>query len=202
MGVQYCPPESIETAKQSIIDPVGVTIAEVGEPSPETVTDYVAGIATDGDATAISQHSTYPPQYAALIKSIQDHTIDYDNVCYYTFALHPSVTLVPTLPAVGEKVDTSGTILISAFVAEFESEIRITGGVGGALQDDGDHLTTIIGTFGTAMTAAKLLNLPRDQTRHALGTAASLYSGVAENYGTMTKPLHAEMANQNGIRAV
>src|SRR6185503_2819964 len=39
------------------------------------------------------------------------------------------------------------------------------------------------------------------ETRHALGIAASLASGLKENFGSMTKPFHAGHAAQNGVRA-
>jgi 2-methylcitrate dehydratase PrpD len=65
----------------------------------------------------------------------------------------------------------------------------------------GFHSSGTIGTFGAAAAAAKLLDLDREQTAHAIGIAASLAAGIRVNFGTMTKPLHVGRAAQNGVMA-
>src|SRR5262249_23138881 len=65
----------------------------------------------------------------------------------------------------------------------------------------GFHSTGTVGTFGAAAAAAKLLNLNDQQMAHMLAIAASLSSGIRVNFGTMTKPLHAARAAENGIFA-
>jgi 2-methylcitrate dehydratase PrpD len=66
----------------------------------------------------------------------------------------------------------------------------------------GFHSTGTIGTFGAAASAAKLLQLGPAATTHALGIAASLSAGIRVNFGSMTKPLHAGRAAENGVTAV
>jgi 2-methylcitrate dehydratase PrpD len=46
-----------------------------------------------------------------------------------------------------------------------------------------------------------LARLTVDQTRSAIGIAASLAAGLQANFGTMTKPLHAGAACRNGLMA-
>jgi len=46
-----------------------------------------------------------------------------------------------------------------------------------------------------------VLGLDPTQTRHTLGIAASLASGLKENFGSMTKPFHAGHAARNGVFA-
>ena len=65
----------------------------------------------------------------------------------------------------------------------------------------GWHATATIGTLGCAAAAARMLGLDVGQTRHALGIAASLASGLKENFGSMTKPFHAGHAARNGVFA-
>src|SRR5581483_735909 len=48
---------------------------------------------------------------------------------------------------------------------------------------------------------AKVLSLDRSATARALGIAASLASGIKQNFGTMTKPLHLGNAARNGAFA-
>jgi 2-methylcitrate dehydratase PrpD len=52
-----------------------------------------------------------------------------------------------------------------------------------------------------AAAVARVLGLDVDQTGHALGIAASLASGLKENFGSMVKPYHAGHAAMNGVRA-
>src|SRR5207247_11261766 len=56
--------------------------------------------------------------------------------------------------------------------------------------------------FGAAASAAKLLGLSRSAVTHALGIAASMSAGIRVNFGSMTKPLHAGRAAENGVVAV
>jgi 2-methylcitrate dehydratase PrpD len=51
------------------------------------------------------------------------------------------------------------------------------------------------------MAVGKLMGLKVEVLRRALGIAASMASGLRENFGTMTKPLHAGRAAENGVTA-
>ncbi len=53
-----------------------------------------------------------------------------------------------------------------------------------------------------AVGAAKLLRLDRGKVKASLGIGASLAGGLRQNFGTMTKALHAGRAAQNGVFAV
>src|SRR6185436_6716285 len=65
----------------------------------------------------------------------------------------------------------------------------------------GWHCTSTLGTIGAAAAAARLLGLDRGAIAHCLAIAASEASGLKENFGTDTKPLHAGLAARNGIVA-
>jgi 2-methylcitrate dehydratase PrpD len=59
----------------------------------------------------------------------------------------------------------------------------------------------VYSVFGAAAGAARLFELDADATAHAFGIAASQAGGLRANFGTMTKPLHAGIANRTGIEA-
>jgi 2-methylcitrate dehydratase PrpD len=65
----------------------------------------------------------------------------------------------------------------------------------------GWHPTATIGTLGAVAAAANLLGLTGPQVQMALGIAASKAAGLRQNFGTMTKPLHAGEAARNGVEA-
>jgi 2-methylcitrate dehydratase PrpD len=58
-----------------------------------------------------------------------------------------------------------------------------------------------MGGLGAAMAVGKLLGFKEEQLLRTLGIAASMASGLRENFGTMTKPLHAGRAAENGVNA-
>jgi 2-methylcitrate dehydratase PrpD len=58
-----------------------------------------------------------------------------------------------------------------------------------------------MGGLGAAMAAGKILRLKENVLVQALGIVASMASGLRENFGTMTKPLHAGRAAENGVTA-
>ncbi|MCZ6547587.1 MAG: MmgE/PrpD family protein, partial [Deltaproteobacteria bacterium] len=66
---------------------------------------------------------------------------------------------------------------------------------------EGFHSTATIGGLGAAVAVGKLLRLKEEGLERALGLAASMASGLRENFGTMTKPLHAGRSAENGVTA-
>lgn len=201
LRLEDCPDEAVEMAKECIIDVVGVTLAGADEVSSNKVKEYVHGLGATGETTVMGESEQYALPHAALINGVQGHALDYDDTTFYTFSLHPSVTLVPTLLATGEITDASGRDILASFIAGFETQIRIAGGIGGVLQQMGYHPTGTVGVFGATVAAGRLLDLNQGEFQTAMGIASSLYSGLIHNYGTMTKPYHAGLANQNGIKA-
>lgn len=200
LDFETCPDAAIETAEQSILDTIGVVLGGVDSSCSQIGVAYVDDVAADGPSHVPGRGGTYPPEFAAFLTGVQGHALDFDDVTY-TFPIHPSVTIVPTLLALGEATGSNGRDLIATYVAAFEFEIRVAGGVGSDLLAGRLHPTAVVGVFGSLAAAARLLDLDRDEFRRAIGIVASLYGGSTANFGTMTKPLHAGRANENGIRA-
>jgi len=100
-----------------------------------------------------------------------------------------------------EAETADGAAVTLAYLLGFE----IDAAIGSAINPDhytrGWHSTATIGTIGCAAAAARLLALDLGQVRHAMGLAASLASGLKENFGSMTKPYHAGHAARNGVLA-
>jgi 2-methylcitrate dehydratase PrpD len=58
-----------------------------------------------------------------------------------------------------------------------------------------------MGTIGACAAAAKAKGMNAERVAVALSIAASSASGLRENFGTMTKPLHAGRAAESGVAA-
>ena len=97
--------------------------------------------------------------------------------------------------------ENSGKEIITAYAVGFEVGAKLGIGVGQSIYDRGWHNTSAIGSIASAAAAAHLLKLDLEETKVALGIAASLAHGLRENFGTMTKPLHAGNAARNGSLA-
>jgi 2-methylcitrate dehydratase PrpD len=88
-----------------------------------------------------------------------------------------------------------------AYILGVEVECRIADAINPRHYQSGFHSTATMGGIGAAVAAAKILRLREDVLLRVLGIAASMASGLRENFGTMTKPLHAGRAAENGVTA-
>lgn len=137
---------------------------------------------------------------AAQLNGIAAHALDFDD-CNLEMDGHPSVSIVPALLALGDRIDCSGADLLTAYVAGVETEIRIARISNPAHADRGWHPTVTFGVIGAAVAVSRLLQLSPGKMAVAMGIAASCAAGLRANSGTMTKPLHAGQANRNGLQA-
>ncbi len=195
-----CPDAAVTQVRRAALDTLGVTLAGAAEPSAVAVRGVVRAEGSTPLCTVIGTSLRAAPTWAALANGTAGHAHDFDDT---NFALmgHPSAPLLSAALAAAEAETASGRDVVVAYLVGFE----ISAAVGIALNPDhytrGWHATSSIGTLGCAAAAAKLLGLDVDQTRHALGVAASLASGLKENFGSMTKPFHAGHAARNGVFA-
>jgi len=65
----------------------------------------------------------------------------------------------------------------------------------------GYHKPSVYSVFGATSGVARLLGLSTTAVANALGIAASQSGGLRANFGTMTKPMHAGIANRTGVEA-
>jgi 2-methylcitrate dehydratase PrpD len=137
---------------------------------------------------------------AALINGISSHVFDFDDTDLLT-AVHPSAPVMPTVLALAELNPVSGRDLVTAIAMGFEAECRLGRAVQPALGAIGWHPTGVVGVFGAAIAAGKLLGLDEERMCHAIGLAATQPVGVREMFGSMTKSFHPGRAAQNGLLA-
>ncbi len=190
----------IERAKKAMIDTVGVTLAGVGEPVGRIVADFAQRMGGAPEASIIGTGARTAAPMAALVNGAIGHALDFDDSSYLLSG-HPSVVVLPAVLAQGEKQGASGREVMEAFVIGYEISTKLGRGMNPEHYGAGWHSTCTLGTMGAAGAAAHLRGFDVETTRHALGIAASHASGVHANFGTMTKPLHAGLAPEAGLRA-
>jgi 2-methylcitrate dehydratase PrpD len=109
------------------------------------------------------------------------------------------IIIIPFLPVWAHQSNLSGR---DAFgISLVEVECKIASAISLSHYDHGWHATPVIGVLGAVAATSWLARLNADQTRNAIGIAASLAGGLQANFGTMTKPLHAGIACRNGLVA-
>ncbi len=191
------PPEAVEWAKVGILDTVGVTLAGSSDPSAT----IVAGVlSSGGKSLLLGTPKRTGALDAALVNGTASHALDFDD-CNNTLGGHPSAPILPAMFALADEIGATGRDFISAYVAGFETECKISLGVNFYQYTRGWHPTTTIGVFGATAACAKLLKLDDERTATALAIAASLASGIKSNFGTYVKPLHIGHCARNGLFA-
>ncbi|MGD9803047.1 MAG: MmgE/PrpD family protein [Hyphomicrobiaceae bacterium] len=186
-------------ARHALLDWFAVTIAGAKEPLAAILAEEFRS-STTGPCTIIASDSKASVHDAALVNGAVSHALDYDDVNRLMHG-HPTVPVAAAVIALGEMLGKSGRDVLTAFVAGYEVECRLGEMLGDGHYEHGFHATGTMGTFGAAAGAANLLGLDPERTAMALGIAASEASGLKINFGTMTKPLHAGKAAQNGLIA-
>src|SRR5437899_12825981 len=150
------PPEAHELARQCILDYYGVALAGAGDELVRLLLDETAEAGGAPQASVIGHDIRLSVLAAALVNGAASHALDYDDV-NMAMPGHPSVAILPGLPALAETQQSSGREVITAFVAGYEMACRI----GAALQPGhynlGFHSTGTIGAFGAAAACARLL---------------------------------------------
>ena len=203
------PEKAVVEAKRCLIDGFGVVLAGSTVRGSAIVREYVKASSGAGESTILGpDRMSAAAAHAALANGASGHAMDYDDTQLSTtpdriFGLltHPTVPPLSASLALGERIGASGRAFLEAFLTGFEVECKIAEAINPSHYALGFHSTGTIGTFGAAASAAKLLNLTPAATAHALGIAASLSAGIRVNFGSMTKPLHAGRAAENGVTA-
>ena len=204
------PAKAVAEAKRCLIDGFGVVLAGATVHGSGIVREYVKtfDVATRGASILGPERLSANAAHAALANAASGHAMDYDDTQLsstpdrvFGLLTHPTVPVLASTLAVAERRGVSGRTFLEAFLTGFEVECKTAEAIKPDHYLRGFHSTGTIGTFGAAASAAKLLGLTPAQIPHALGIAASMSSGIRVNFGSMTKPLHAGRAAENGVTA-
>ena len=191
------PPTGVEQIKISVLDTLGVALVGAKGRIGAILCDFVKEMGGNPQARLIGSGIKTSVLNAALANATFAHADDYDDMDSFG---HPGCILAPTALALGEQLKLPGRKILEAYAIGFEVGRKLRAGMG-AIERAGYHSSCLLGTMATAAESAKLLGLDIDRTRASLGIAASLASGIVQNFGTHTKPLHAGHAGRSGILA-
>lgn len=162
--------EVVDAVKRVVLDTLGVAIAGSGAIGVEGVIDLCTEWGSKKESTILVHGFKMPSLFAAFCNSMMVHALDYDDNLDKA-RVHVSVAVVPAALAVAEAAaGITGKDLITAIALGADLSYRL----GLAIDlDIGWHQTTVLGKFGAASAAAKLLGLSNDETRNTFGLAYS-----------------------------
>lgn len=191
------PEQAAQLCKRSILDTVGAMVL-----GGQTPVARAAGkvMKAPGGATAVGLGRGYAARDAAFLNGISGHELELDDTSSSNLG-HPTVAVLPTVLALGEELGSSGGEVLNAFAAATEVECKLGRICARALHKRGWHASSVTGVVGAAAGASKLLKLDFEHTCWALGLAASMASGVRENFGTAAKSVHIGKTAADGVVA-
>lgn len=195
------PKEAIRVAKRCFMDTTGVALAASKQPEGEIITKFTKERKAAPEASVIGGGFKTSVDLAALANGTLSHALDYDDISV-EFLGHPSTVIVPAVLALSESRRVSGKDALCSFILGFEVGAMIGKGMGVKFFESSWHPTPVVGIMGATAASAKILGLNAQQLRMAFGIASSLAGGLTENFGTMTKPLHAGSAVKNSLLSV
>ena len=187
-----------EEAALAIADTVGGALAATDETVTRSVLDVVWGESGTSQVWGLDVRTT--PRNAALVNGTMAHAHDIDDT-NPSMRGHPSCPVVPAVFALAPTTNANGKDVIAAYVAGVEIATKVGRAVNMEHYNRGWHTTPTLGCLGAAAASANLLRLDPQATVTALAISASMAAGLVANFGTMTKPVHAGLAAQNGVLA-
>ncbi len=202
------PDEVVASVRARVLDVLGLCVAAQPLPTSQAALAYVAEQGGRGQATAVGVDEKVPAALAAFANGVLAHSLDYDDT-HLPSVLHPSATVVPAALAAAEMSGASGQETVAAIAVGLEACVRL--GMAGydpaagnsVFFEHGQHATSICGTLGGAVAAARLLKLDAGGTLDALGVSASMAAGLIEsnrNGGTV-KRIHCGWAAHAAVSA-
>lgn len=192
------PEEVVEISKKGFLDWIGVTLRATVNPTSDILIEFVRELGGGRQASILGRGIKTTVLNASLVNGAMSHLLDYDDAHEGTRS-HISAPLIPAILAIAESGGMSGRDMIAAYVVGFEVSTRIGLALGRRYYEDGWHATPILGRFGAAACAGRLLGLSPDQLLNALGLAATQAGGIRSVFGTMGKSFHAGKAAMDGV---
>src|ERR1700691_5643854 len=139
---------------------------------------------------------------AAMVNGTAAHGEDFDDT-FEGGPVHAGAVIVPAVLAACERHKLDGSSALLGIAVGVETMCRLSLVAPTLTHKAGFHPTAIFGAMGAAAGVGAAFKLNPRQMVDALGTAASMASGIIEYLaeGAWTKRLHAGWAAQSGIRA-
>ncbi len=199
------PAAAVEAAKKEVLDSLATALGGSGKAGIKELVDMVKEWGGEKQSTIIAYGIKCPAPSAAQVNGTMIHALDYDDG-HQAALVHTGCITVSTAFAVAERTGkVSGKELITAIAlgGDFMARLGLAGRPGKTALSSGWHPTTLLGHFGAAAIAGRIMGLDEDKMTNALGLAyhqaGGAGSGVSD--GALAKRMGPGFAAKAGITA-
>jgi len=192
------PPPATALVKRAFLDTIAVTLLGARMDAPRIVASLEQAV---GSASVFGMGRKSEVRAAALVNGTSSHADLFDDNNAPMIA-HPSASLVSALLPLAQVRHASGREVLAAYAAGFEVGVKLGRALNPGLYEKGWHVTRVLGVIGATAACARLAGLDAARTANALGIATSMASGIRQNFGTMTMPLHVGLTARDAVHAV
>ena len=195
------PPPAFALARKAFLDTLAVSLSGSQLDSVRIVTALARELGqTAGPCSVIGHGFRADVLAAALANGTAAHAELFDDNSE-PMTSHPSASLVSALLPLAQSRRLGGAAVLLAYVAGFEVNVVLGRQLNPRLYEAGWHVTRTLGVLGVTAACCRLLKLAPEPFRAALGIAASMASGLRQNFGTMTMALHAGLTARDAVHA-
>jgi 2-methylcitrate dehydratase PrpD len=194
------PGDAIALVRRAFLDTIAVTLLGARMAAPRAVARVERARGATGRTSVHGMGWRTDLLAAALINGTSSHAELFDDNNAPMIA-HPSGALVSALLPLAQVRGASGREVLQAYAAGFEVGVKLGRALNPGLYERGWHVTRVLGVIGATAACARLAGLDAARTANALGIATSMSSGIRQNFGTMTMPLHVGLTARDAIHA-
>ena len=199
-AIESLPGPAIALVKRAVLDTLAVSLLGSRQQGPRIVAKLQFAQQERADASVYGMGRKTGCSSAAMINGTSAHADLFDDNNAPMIA-HPSAPLLSSLLPLAQVRGCGGREVIEAYAVGFEVGVKLGRMLHPALYEHGWHATRVLGVIGATAACARLLRLGAEQCAAAIGVAASMASGLRQNFGTMTMALHSGLTARDAIHA-
>lgn len=192
-----------KNATMALLDNIACGLYGARRPWGRMIVDLVKSEQSRGRATLYGEVEPVAPVRAALANGTSTHGFELDDVFLGALS-HPGAVVVPAALAAAETEGASGSRLLLALVAGYETMWRVARALNTAHNHRGFHTTGVAGPIAATVAAGVVMGFEAKQLDSAIGIAASSASGLkafTQGTGGMVKRMHPGRAAEAGVLA-
>lgn len=200
---EQLPDEVRFAAAADLLDTLGCAIAGCEAEGITEVRRRASKWSASRECTSWGTDIRLNPPEAAMVNAAAAHAMEFDDT-HDDAVVHTGAAICAAALATAEaRQGVDGATLVAAIVAGTEVACRLAAAVRGGPGTTGWLLTPLVGYFGAAAAAGRVLELDAVKMRHALGIAyaQTAGNGQATLDGALTKRLQPGLAARGGVLA-
>jgi 2-methylcitrate dehydratase PrpD len=170
------PDSVLDAARLHLLDAFGVALAGAARGPVRRFAGAAAELGGCGPATVVGETQNAPAPIAALVNGTLIHSLEFDDT-HISSITHGSSVLAPAALATAEATHADGPQMLRGFALGWEILIRLGLASPGTLQACGFQVTSTLGPFASAVTAASIREDSAEVMANALAIAGSVPAG-------------------------